>query len=240
MTASHDEMLDNVAAYALGALPISEREAVEQHLQTCAECAAEYRFLRPAVTAVAYSAEFRVDAGSGAAVASPMLKARIMRRVRAQVEAPRFPAATWPAYALAAACLAIAILTAGQDIRLHRQLEAAKAQATLQKQTLADLTAADARRYAFGRGEVVARGQRLYLAIRDLPPLPADRVYQAWTLPKGSTKMVPSSTFVPAAGGTTLLRLAQTGAPITAVAVSVEPAGGSKQPTTKPIAVVSI
>ncbi|MGB8966179.1 MAG: zf-HC2 domain-containing protein, partial [Candidatus Cybelea sp.] len=80
---SHDEMLDGVAAYALGVLPPDEAAAVASHLQTCAECREEYRLLRPAVTAVAYSAETCADADSGALIASPLLKARVMKEVRA-------------------------------------------------------------------------------------------------------------------------------------------------------------
>ena len=53
----HDAMLDDVAVYALGALPPAQAQAVRAHLDTCAECAAEYRRLKPAVDAVAYSAE---------------------------------------------------------------------------------------------------------------------------------------------------------------------------------------
>ena len=74
---SHDELLDNIAAYALGLLSPAEAESVVRHMQTCEQCREEYRFLRPAVTAVAFSAESVADA-------SPMLKARVMRQVRAR------------------------------------------------------------------------------------------------------------------------------------------------------------
>jgi len=61
-------------------------------------------------------------------------------------------------------------------------------------------------------------------------------VYQAWTLPKGSKKMAPSVTFNQAPPEKPC-PLAGSGERDRAVAVSVEPAGGSKQPTSKPIAV---
>lgn len=241
MTASHDEMLDSVAAYALGVLPVSERDAVEQHLRSCAECAAEYAFLRPAVTALAYSAESCEDSRSGAAVASPMLKARIMSRVRAQASAARRSTPrNWAVGALAAACVVFAVITGVANLTLRRDVQATRAHAAQQAQTIADLTAGDARRYAFSGGEVIARGARLYLVMRDLRRPPVDRVYQAWTLPRGSTRMAPAGTFLPSGGGTTLVRLAQNPQSVTAVAVSIEPVGGSKQPTTKPIAVVPI
>ena len=96
---SHEEMLDAVAVYALGALPPHEAAEVVAHMRDCAECRAEYRLLRPAVTAVAYSAEAYADASSGAAVASPLLKARIMKQVRGELRAPTAEPCAWPAYA---------------------------------------------------------------------------------------------------------------------------------------------
>ena len=38
MSRAHDQLRRNLAAYALGALEDSEREAIEQHLVVCAEC----------------------------------------------------------------------------------------------------------------------------------------------------------------------------------------------------------
>lgn len=257
---SHDELLDSVAAYALGVLSPAEAAEVRAHLPTCAACRAEYEALRPAVTAVAYSAESCADSDSGAAVASPMLKARIMKQVRA--EAASKPArATWPAYALAAACLALAIVSTLGNFSLRNQLRIAQTEIAAQlrqnarqaeqntrqarqnaeqSQTIADFTASNASRYRFGNGEVVAHGPRLYLAMRALPAPPPGKVYQAWTLPKGSKKMAPSLTFRPALSGVTVIRLPESAERVAAVAVSVEPEGGSKQPTSAPIAVTQL
>ena len=44
---SHDELLDTVAAYALGLLSRSEAETIANHLETCERCRDEYRFLPP-------------------------------------------------------------------------------------------------------------------------------------------------------------------------------------------------
>jgi hypothetical protein len=49
--------------------------------------------------------------------------------------------------------------------------------------------------------------------------------------------MTPSVTFAPE-GGVVLVRLPQSATNVAAVAVSVEPTGGSQQPTTTPIALV--
>jgi anti-sigma-K factor RskA len=228
----HDEMLDNIAMYALGSLSPEEAAEVAAHIETCKECRAEYQFMRPAVTAVAHSAEACADASTGAAAASPLIKARVMQRVRAEARQQRVPR-VWPAYLFAAACLAIALITGLAQIALNARLIS-------QGQTIADLTAPDARRFAFSGGEVLTRGDHLYLAMRDLPAPPPGHVYQAWTLAKGAKAVAPSTTFLPGSGGATVVRLPETATTLAAVAVSVEPTGGSKQPTTKPIALVRI
>jgi anti-sigma-K factor RskA len=257
---SHDELLDSVAAYALGVLSAAEAGEVREHLQSCEACRAEYEALRPAVTAVAYSAEACADPGSGAAVVSPLLRARIMKEVRSEAARDKAPA-VWPAYALAAACLALALIGGLVNLSLRGQLQSARTQIAAQSQqiaaqsqanarssqqnaeqaqTIADLTATDAVRHAFGNGEVLTRGPRLYLAMHALPTPPRGKVYQAWTLPKGSKKMAPSVTFQSAGSGVTLVRLPVAASNVAAVAVSVEPEGGSKQPTSTPIAVTAL
>jgi anti-sigma-K factor RskA len=87
---------------------------------------------------------------------------------------------------------------------------------------------------------VLTHGDRLYLAMHGLPAPPRGRVYQAWTLAKGAKSVAPSVTFTPAGGGIAVVRLPEAATTIAAVAVSVEPEGGSKQPTTTPIAMVRI
>ncbi|MGA8576516.1 MAG: anti-sigma factor [Candidatus Cybelea sp.] len=235
---SHDEMLDNVAAYALGLLPASEAAAVAAHMETCESCREEYRFLHPAVTAVAYSAEACSDPATGANAASPLMKARIMKQVR--FEAPPRTPRVWPAYAVAAACLAIAIATGLLDLSLNNRLDRDRAQSAAQAQTIADFAAPDSQRHRFAGGEVLTHGNRLYLTMHGLPTPPAGHVYQAWTLAKGAKRVAPSKTFEPSNGGVAVVSLPEAATTLAAVAVSVEPAGGSMQPTTKPIALVTL
>ena len=109
-----------------------------------------------------------------------------------------------------------------------------------QSAALADLAAADVKRYRFGDGQVFVRGSHLYVTLPGLAEPPAGKVYQAWTLPKGSKTMAPSITFTPNERDVTVVRLPESALGVAAVAVSVEPAGGSKQPTSKPIAVATL
>jgi anti-sigma-K factor RskA len=236
---SHDEMLDGVAAYALGVLPPDEAAAVASHLQTCAECREEYRLLRPAVTAVAYSAETCADADSGAVVASPLLKARVMKEVRAGATRSVTPRRS-PAVLVAAACLVLAIVSGLVSLSLSGRVGRDRALIAQQDQTIADLTAPDATHHQFTGGDVLTRGSHLYIAVHGLPVLPPGKVYQAWTLAKGAKTVAPSVTFAPESQGVTVVRLPEAATTLAAVAVSVEPVGGSKQPTTKPIAMVRL
>jgi anti-sigma-K factor RskA len=255
---AHDTMLDNVAVYALGTLPPNEARAVREHLRTCAQCQEEYRHLQPAVQAVAYSAEACTDAASAAgsiAPPSPLLKKRIMRQVRPNVgEMRAVRPIVWPAYAVAAACLIIAILTGIADMTLTSQLRQSQShlaqlnehnanvtrELAYQRSAMDALIAPDSVHYAVTGGEVVKHAGRLYLAMSALPAPPKGKVYQAWTLRHGSSAMSPSLTFIPTHSGVAVVPLPVNAAAIAAVAVSIEPDGGSKQPTSKPTFVLKL
>jgi DICT domain-containing protein len=259
----HDAILDDVAVYALGSLSALEAQRVRAHLESCPECRDEYEQLRPAVDAVAYSAESCPDQERGAIVASPMLKTRIMEQVRRESAAPAksnvaemraVRPIVWPAYAVAAACLVIALITGIINISLTDQVRQKNADLTqiqahsrllardlaYQRTTLADLVSPDSQRYDVDHGQVVRHGKRLYLAMDALPAPPKGKVYQAWTLRTGSTRMSPSVTFVPNAGGVAVVPIPVDASSIAAVAVSIEPDGGSKQPTSAPTFVLKL
>ncbi len=255
-------MLDSIAVYALGALPPDEAQAVRAHLQTCAQCREEYRLLRPAVSALGVSAEACVDAASAAdSVAPPsaLLKKRIMRQIHPNVAEMRaVRPIVWPAYAVAAACLAVALITGIMNISLSSELRQNQAQLAqlsthnaqvtrelaLQRTAIADLVAPDSQRFPVqageANGEVVRHGARMYIAMNALPPPPKGKVYQAWTLHTGASTMSPSVTFVPNGNGVAVVPIPVNAKQVAAVAISVEPDGGSKQPTSKPTFVLKL
>ncbi|HVA34067.1 MAG TPA: anti-sigma factor [Candidatus Baltobacteraceae bacterium] len=160
----------------------------------------------------------------------------------------------WPAYLVAAACLAIAILSSIVDLALTGQLKQTQNRLAAQTQhsnvlsrnlaetrtTLSDLLSTDSKRYVIGNGEIVTRGSHLYIAMHDLGEPPRGKVYQAWTLAKGARKVAPSLTFVPDARGVAVVALPVDARSTVAIAVSIEPEGGSRQPTAKPIVIVPL
>lgn len=253
---AHEAMLDDVAVYALGSLAPDEAKRVREHLATCEECREEYAQLQPAAGALAYSAEACPDQERGAVVASPMLKARVMQQIRRDVAETKTNVAemravrpiVWPAYAVAAACLAIALITGIMNISQSDQMHQTRTeiaqmesqnhrllqQLAQQRVALADLVSPDSQRYGVDHGQVIRHGKRLYLAMEALPAPPKGKVYQAWTLRSGATRMSPSVTFVPNASGVALVPIPADASVVAAVAVSIEPDGGSKQPTSAP------
>ena len=89
-----------------------------------------------------------------------------------------------------------------------------------------------------GNGTVVlsASQQQAVFVATDLPDLPAGRIYEAWTI---DGTPVPAATFS-AQDAKTAVTLPPAAFDASSVAITIEPAGGSEAPTTKPIFTVSV
>jgi len=251
-----EEMMSLVAAYALGSLPASEHRRVSAFMLTDAEARAEFDALRPAADAIGFAAEEPVDSARSA-----RMKERLMATVRAEaasakitpIGAARSASGARPGLLMgvglaAAAAAVFAFVSIIQNFSLRSDLANANMRAnTLQtqiaanalvqnrdRQMVADLFAPDAQHYAVADGEIIRHGQHLYLALKKLPPLPKGKVYQAWTLAKDAKAVAPSVTFSPSSTGVAVVALPENADGLAAVALSVEPEGGSKAPTSKP------
>jgi hypothetical protein len=243
----HDDMLDSIALLALGALPEAEARSVADHARGCAECLEEYAALRSASDALGYSAELlpgELDEMSAARLKSRVMKAVVAAPSRAEREpspvalVPARPASrfSWIPYGAAAAAVLVAIVTSVENVDLRKQLDdqaAVTANAGVLATRVAAAIGPNSKFYAVPGGDVVTNGGRVFLAIRDLPAPAPGKVYQAWTQRRGGKGMTPSITFVPQSG-VTLVELPVSADGLVAVAVSVEPEGGSKAPTSTP------
>ncbi|MEA2719523.1 MAG: hypothetical protein QOJ39_1387 [Candidatus Eremiobacteraeota bacterium] len=250
--ADREEMMESVALYALGVLPREDAALVAAFIANDADALREYLDLRAAADSLAHTAEEPVDS-----VRSARMKERLMARVRADAAAgsvarrrtgPAYPAWMWGTGLAAAAAIVFSVVTVAQDIGVRGDLASAQRRAAaLQTQlaqndrnarqdrhTLTDLLARDAKRYDVAAGTVIVRRDHIYFAFSKLPALPKGRVYQAWVAPKGSKQVAPSVTFTPNADGVAVVALPVDATRVGAVAVSVEPEGGSKAPTTTP------
>ena len=157
----------------------TEAAQVAAHLKTCEECREGTEFVRPAVTAVAFSAEACTDTTAGGAVAPPRLKARVMKHVRAEAarlakkhryipfSGPRTspPRPAWQSH----------FSRASPTFRLS-------ARNATQQQTIADPgVSPDSQHHPFAGGEVLTHGERLYLAMHG----PAGRCRRGASIRRG-------------------------------------------------------
>ncbi|MGW0598182.1 anti-sigma factor [Streptomyces sp. NPDC002776] len=244
------EHLHSLAApYALDALEPGERVRFEKHLATCARCAADVRTLTEDAVRLAWST---------AAPPPAALRERVLAAVRTTAQEPvrarepQLPPRVWGtrpppgrvrerrplfvpfATATAAAALVVASLFAVQANRQQEQLDAERAQA---REIAHVLAAPDARastgRDAEGRSigviASVSEGSAV-VTLGGYADLPGDRVRQLWLMRPGAQ---PRSLGL--FDGNTPLVASGLDTSATSLAVTVEPDGGSPQPTTQPV-----
>jgi anti-sigma-K factor RskA len=237
--------------YAVDALEPVELEAFERHLTRCGACESETRGLRETAARLAINA---------AAPPPPAMLQRVMAATyetrqlapatsqfpRAQLERPRFtrPVVARPrlsvaiAGSLAAVSLAVAIVLGVAQVRTAHQLNTAQSVAAV----LAAPDAESGSRPANGGGTVtvtVSRAQRsAVVTTADLPPLPSAEVYQLWVMAPAGAR---SAGLIPAGqhNRTAPLLATDVGAG-DRFGITVEPAGGTAQPTTTPLIVMPL
>ncbi|GGX95335.1 anti-sigma factor [Streptomyces minutiscleroticus] len=233
------------APYALDALAPPEHRRFERHLRGCDRCAAEVRALREDAVRLACST---------AVAPPPALRERILAAVRTTPQEPvpqpsrsrpgRGPGrarAARPSPLLvplttltAAAALVVAALFGVQAARTQDALDRERARASEIAHVLAAPDArASAGRDARGGGLAVVASAERRSAVVTATGLAAPgngRVHQLWLVRPGAK---PHSLGL--LDGDTPLVATGLGTDATSLAVTVEPRGGSEQPTTSPI-----
>ena len=205
------------AAYALDALDPAERAEYEEHLATCERCRDELAQLSVVAAELAFAAE--------PVSPPPTLRTRILEAAQAERPnvVPLRPRWLYPVAAVAAVAACVAIGLAVWNVSLDNRLSTANHQAL----TNVPVTGVP------GTLVVSSSGSAALLVYR-IAPAPSGKTYEAWVLqgkkaiPAGLFRAGKGSAFVPIKG-----KVPKGGR----VAVTVEPAGGSPQPTTTPFAV---
>ena len=245
MSIDHEALRDLVAVYALDALDDAEAASVEDHLRDCPRCREDLRAHQETAALLAYEG---TDAPEGlwdriaAGVtpepedARPPLELIVGQR---RSSAPAGIRSWWWRGAAAAAVVIVggtAVELAHQDHRINQLSSALADQSLLQQATAAALNPS-ARRLALtgGNGTVQATAAVLpdgvgYMVDSAMPRLPDGETYQLWSLTSGRPV---SAGLMGAHPSVTRFHLAP-GA--SGMAVTVEPAGGSAQPTGQPVA----
>jgi anti-sigma-K factor RskA len=236
--------------YVLDALDsTTERDRFEHHLGHCQNCAGEVRGLLEVTTRLAMAAALEPP---------PAMHGRVLAAVRRtrQLPPPVIDAqprhgprwGQWrgwlPRLALAAATVGVAaavvlgvILTGVQ----HR-LDVAQAENHAIARVLAAPDARVLTRSTSAGGTatiVVSQAEReLIVTTAGLRPLPATKVYETWLINPRRTR--PAGLLPAPRGGRTRPLLATGLAPGDELGLTVEPAGGTAQPTTTPIVVIPL
>lgn len=234
-------------AYVVHALTPQERVAFERHLEVCPACATEVREL------AATSARL----GQAVAVTPPpSLKEQVLSRIVTERQEPpriasRATAGARSGRALSrfalAACVAAAAGFGGIAVWQHQEASDAHAQARSSRQHVRDLAsvlaAPDARITTGnlkngGTGTVVVshqRDQAAFLASA-LPEPPSGKVYELWYNDGGSMR---AAGLLEPSGGSHAVLLSGPVGSASGMGITVEPAGGSTQPTSKPLALMN-
>lgn len=216
-------------AYVLDAVSDLEQHRFERHLADCGSCAREVLELRETATRLALA-----TAGTPPAHLRQAVLARIAAVHQGRTGRRRRPAR--PVTAVAAVLLVVCGSLGVLQVRQHRALEETRHEVAAMT---AVLRADDARlvRHEMAGGRltlITSRHEdRMFLLADDLPPAPPGHDYQAWT----TGTAFHSAGLLDRPDGD----LAATGiGTATGVSITVEPAGGSAQPTTAPIVTMAI
>ncbi len=225
-------------AYALGALSEEERREVEDYLGKYPELRTEVEDLESVANLLALAPQEHEP--------SPELRRELLRRISsspgATSAADPSPRQTGlgrlfgPGGLAAAAALAlVAIGMFAWNASLQEENQTL--QGELQGQRTYALKGTDAAQEV--RGEVVRLGdERAVLVAEDLPSPPEGKTYEAWILREDVPE--PAGLFEPSDTGAAAAPLEGSIEGADAVAVTVEPSGGSSSPTTDPLMTANV
>ena len=254
-------------AYAVDAVDEQERADFEQHLAVCAECQAEVASFRatteqlavligatpperlreqilhdisqvrpfpPEVSREALDRLTSERPGGSEALEAPAPEGELVRRRAHREQARRPQRGRW-----LAAAAAVVVLGGGTAAALHPWDQQSQVQVALADRVI---QAPDAQRFvqpvASGGSATVVRSKSVGKAVLltdNLTPAPSGKVYQLWLKDAGGT--FESAGILPS-GEQQKVVLDGDAATALGAGISVEPAGGSTQPTTTPVALI--
>jgi anti-sigma-K factor RskA len=241
--------------YALDALPDAERSEFEKHMDRCPSCADEVRGLSETAARLAMATAVTPPPGMRARVLAAAPHTRQLApdsrnspaRAGSRGRFRRVPLSraglTAGVLTLAAAIAFLLFLTVSTNSQL-RQAQSAN------RQIAAVLAAPDARIESMpvtAGGTITAvlspRQAEAVVTTANLPSLPGTRVYQLWVMTSsGSARSVALLTLNGAGtgAGSTAPVLAGGVQPGDKLGITVEPAGGTRQPTTTPVVTMPV
>jgi anti-sigma-K factor RskA len=250
-----------VGAYVMDSVPSAERTEFERHLQVCEQCREDVRGLRETTAALAFGSaeqprpqlrESTLRAVDNVRQLPPELPGERSRAAGAHARRRRL--ATWlaggsPRGWLSRVAVAAAVVVAVAAVVLGLHMSSMQQRLSLAEQRdhdiaavlgATDATTLTAKASTGGMATVVMshRASALVVITRGLPALPASEGYEVWLMNPAGDRPVG---MLPAArAGMTdpmVVGRLRTGDQL---GLTVEPSGGSRQPTSAPIVLVSL
>ncbi|MFY9660237.1 MAG: anti-sigma factor [Terriglobales bacterium] len=247
---AHEQFAEDLALYALGSLEGDERQALETHLDGCAACRRELELLRGDVSLLALTA----------AGPKPPVRAR-QRLMSAIAAEPRLPVVVatppdrsqrswWPTLAwVAVAALVLACIgLLRQNSALQQNLASLQARFSEQgskldqandvvatlldpEATKIELVAAGSKPQPRGKAIYQRRNRNLIFIASNLPPLPAEKIYELWLFPANGGAPIAAGLFKPDQRGSATLVNPPLPEGVTAknFVVTLEPESGSHE-----------
>ena len=224
-------------AYAIGSLEADERTRLEEHLLSCWACRDEARAFQTVIDELSLAAPV--------AIPSPDLKDRLLQRVQSAASvqpkkqeqsapptprsAPPFWERLLPAWGLAS--LFLILVLGASTLLLWQRVGRLEFATTPGGMRAVPLDATDSAPEATGFVLISADGDDGALVVDGLPPLGESQQYQLWLILDGQrTSGAVFSTDEKSYGGTRI-RAPRRLTDYSAVGITIEPAGGSPQPT---------
>ena len=237
----HEDYKEMIPARALSALDAAEAQALNEHLENCAECRRELDEWQATAAALAL--------GANPAEPSPKVRERILDEVRKDLSEPNVvpfrstPRNLWSSFGSLGAMAAAVVFTAlivgivvlwRQNNAMRTKME--QSQAFVQLVTSPGARVAELKSSAVGSGATATvaydnTGHAMLVA-SNLPSLPQGKAYQLWFI-VGNKPPMPGKTFAPdsTGQGVTEEQMPREALNSPVFAVTVEPAGGVPAPT---------
>jgi anti-sigma-K factor RskA len=237
-------------AYAVDAIDDeAETERFERHLRRCQQCTGEVRGFAETATRLAYAASMPPPPAMRANVLTAITQTRQLPPVTEHTRArARSSLASWPgrmpllSYAFAAACAGVAVVLLIVLVGTRHQLDRADERNAALAAVLAapDSRASTQTTSAGGHVTLVysLRKHAVIFTSHGLPAPPPGKVYELWLI--GPPRVRPAGLLGRGTSGRSGPLLASGAVRGDDFGVTVEPAGGTKKPTTSPIVVIPL
>jgi len=234
---AHDDYKEMIPARALSALDAAEEQALNEHLENCAECRKDLEDWQATAATLSLTPD--------PVEPSPQVRERILSEVRKEVSSKVIPirSATkrniWSSFGSLGAIAAVVLFAAlsiglavlwRQNQRLERSHQFVE-RVNTPGARVSELRGVDPGQPATAKLAYDRAGRAILMASK-LPSVPQGKAYQLWFI-VGNKPPMPGKTFVPDTAGDAVLQdeVPREAIDANVFAITVEPERGSNAPT---------